>query len=227
MGTNKTQVALAAGIDIRPPDDLPITTRSQSKIGAEIVRRAAYGKVNVESITKYLDALRKCGIYQRAALAANLSYSSIRNLREKDPDFAAEEEAAKELWIAEKIDDPLYKIGIEGTTRYAINQKTGERVAVGKDYQPTIALAYARKFDRAYREKQEIDVKHGGGVVVVTAPVQPQDLEAYARKIESQNREVLDVDPKTGQVKLPTGPEQRSIETPPPPDAAQSGKVGR
>lgn len=202
---NKTQVAAVIGLDIRPPADLvPSDRPSQSKeIGKEIIRRAAYGKVTVESIQKYLDSLRQCGIMHRAALAANLSYSSIRNLREKDPDFAQEEEHAKELWIAEKIDDPLFKIGIEGTAKYGINQKTGERVRIGTEYNSQIALAVARKFDKNYREKQELDVKHGGGVVVVTAPMAPQDLEAYARKVESENREVIDVDPKTGKVSLP------------------------
>jgi hypothetical protein len=209
MGMNKTQVAAVVGVDIRPPADLvPSERPSQSKkalatgeIGKEIIRRAAYGKVTVEAIEKYLDSLRRCGIYHRAALSANLSYSSIRNLRERDPEFAAEEEACKQLWIAEKIDDPIYKFGIEGVHKVLMNQKTGQTVLGERVVQPQLALAFARKFDPAYREKVEVDNRHSGGVVVVTAPAMSKD--DWASRTAQRNaarREVIDVDPKTGEV---------------------------
>lgn len=198
MGMNKTQVAAVMGIDIAAPASLPPSDRpSQSKqgIGTEIIRRASYGKVTVESIQRYLEALRECGIMHRAALAANLSYSAIAKLRKADQEFADEEEAAKQMWIAEKIDDPIYKHGIEGHCKMILDPKTGTLLKGERVANPAFGLAFARKFDHNYREKQELDVKHGGGVVVVTAPMLTDtDLERHARKVESQNRAVIDVD---------------------------------
>lgn len=176
-----------------------VRTDEEESIGKQVQRRAAYGSVTVEAIETYLDTLRECGIIARAALAANLSYATVRNLRLRDPDFAAEEEQAKELFIAEKIDDPIRHFGLEGEQRIIIdkfgNRHVGERIV-----QPQLALAYARKFDPNYREKQEMDVKHSGGVVVVTAPTTlcDEDLEKYARKVESEKREIIDQEPAKG-----------------------------
>lgn len=223
MGMSKTAIAAVMGIDLTPPPHLAaINTKSQSMkppqigpngetIGQAIIRRAAYGKVTPQSIQRYLEALRECGIIARAALAAGLSYSSIAKLREGDRDFVLLEEEMKQLWIAEKIDEPFRRIGIDGEPKYGINQKTGTRIQIGIERSPQIALAFARKFDPAYREKQEVDVNHGGQVVVVTAKVTDLDMEAYARKIENENsHDMLDVHAKS----LPADGHERSLPSP-------------
>lgn len=185
---NKTANALAAGLPIPPSADEIVKPES---VGAQIQKRAAYGRVTVESITRYLEVLAETGQKVTACAAAHLSLSSIQNLRKMDPEFAEEEERARETFIATYIDEPFRRFGLIGVNRIIIdkdgNRHEGERVI-----QPQIALAYARKFDKAYRDKQEVDVNHSGGVVVVTAPLQEVDLESYARKVESERRDFVE-----------------------------------
>ncbi|MCC6425626.1 MAG: hypothetical protein IT435_02275 [Phycisphaerales bacterium] len=190
---NKIEVARRAGVDLTKIEQtalLPAKEEADS-IGKKLQRRAGYGKVDERSLATYLKALRQCGTYCKAALAANLSYQSILNHRKSDPEFAALETEAKELWIAETIDEPFKKFGLEGVNRIIID-RLGNRHEGEKVIQPQIALAFARKFDPAYREKQELDVNHRGGVVVVTAPLLTEaDLEKHARKLEAEKLEIV------------------------------------
>lgn len=190
MGLSKSQAAANAGLDLAAPKP-----EGESSIGKALQVRAGYGKVTADAIEKYLAALRECGIMARAALAANLSYSSIRNLRQRDPEFADMEEEAKQLWIAEKIDAPFQKWGLEGVHKVLLNQKTGETVLGEKVIQPQIALAFARKFDPAYRDKQELDVKHSGGVLVVAAPAQTAE-EWHKKFSQPPAEDVIDTTAK-------------------------------
>lgn len=208
MGISKSDLAAQMGIPIAPASDLPVTgagdaasktkalarNAKQEGIGKEIQRRAAYGKVDTESIAKFLEAYRECGIIVKAALAANLSYSSIANLRKSDPEFEAEMEQAKQLWIAEKLDAPLREIGIDGIKEPIFSPKTGQLLGHKRVVHAQVTLAYARKFDPAYRDKQELDVNHTGGVLVVTAPA--RDIADWKDRFGSGKRhdEVIDAE---------------------------------
>jgi len=163
-----------------------------TEIGKAIQVRAAYGRVDVKSITKYLESLALIGVKVKSAYTANLSMSSIQSLRKMDPEFVEEEERALQMYIADVIDEPIRRFGLEGVHRMAVD-KNGEVHELELQIQPQLALAYARKFDKAYRDKQEIDVNHSGGVVIVKAEVPALDLEAYARKMEADKRaEMID-----------------------------------
>lgn len=216
MGISKSQVAASMGVDLTPKADLPETaggdatskTRALARnakpegIGKEIQRRAAYGRVTTESIAKFLEAYRECGIIVKAALAANLSYSSIANLRKTDPDFEAEMEQAKQMWIAEKLDAPLREIGIDGIKEPIFSPKTGQLLGHKRVIHAQVTLAYARKFDPAYRDKQELDVNHTGGVLVVTAPA--RDVTDWKERFGSgQRRDVIDMEPEQDTIPLP------------------------
>lgn len=184
MTRSKGNLAAQMGLNIVPGADMPKTDKDSIRsktcalarnaqpdgIGKSIQKRAAYGRVNAESIRGYLDNLRTCGVIVKSALAVNLSYSSIAHLRKVDPEFAAEEEQAKQLWIAEKLDAPLREIGIEGIMKPIFSPKTGLLLGHERVIHSQVTLAYARKFDPAYSDKQEVDVNHSGGVLVVTAP---------------------------------------------------------
>lgn len=217
MGISKSDLAAQMGIPIAPAADLPVTcagdATSKTKalarnarnegIGKEIQRRAAYGRVDAESIAKFLDAYRECGIIVKAALAANLSYSSIANLRKSDPEFEAEMEQAKQLWIAEKLDAPLREIGIDGIKEPIFSPKTGQLLGHKRVVHAQVTLAYARKFDPAYRDKQEVDVNHTGGVLVVTAPApSAQDWKERFGSGKRHDENVIDAEvlpPKGGE----------------------------
>lgn len=227
MGISKSEIAASMGIPIAPSSDLPVTgagdatskTRALARnakeegIGKEIQRRAAYGRVTTESIAKFLEAYRECGIIVKAALAANLSYSSIANLRKSDPDFESEMEQAKQMWIAEKLDGPLREIGIDGIKEPIFSPKTGQLLGHKRVIHAQVTLAYARKFDPAYRDKQELDVNHTGGVLVVTAPA--RDVADWQSRFGSEKRrDVIDVDsaPERGTISPEPSPTNDSPE---------------
>lgn len=184
---NKTELLKRMGVD--PHGGLDASPRNA--IGKEIQRRAGYGEVTPDTIAGYLEALRKCGQYALAAATVNLSYSAIRSLRKRDSDFAEEEAQAKALWVIEAIDEPIKKFGLEGVNRIIVD-KFGNVHQGEKIIQPQLALAFARKHDReGYGDKQEVEHKVSGGVVIVTAPALTE--EQYENRPQPK-REFIDAE---------------------------------
>lgn len=155
-------------------------------IGKAIIRRRGYGRITSESIERFLEAYRQTGTVVTACLAAGLSTTSIESLRKTDPDFADEMVAAKEQWVAEFLDEKIKKIGIEGIDEPIYNTKTGVLLGFKKVIQPQVTLAYARKMDPNYREKQDVAVSHSGGVMVVSAPL--RDVADWKNQFGNNNK---------------------------------------
>ena len=202
---NKPAVAASMGIDL-PRGDGP---RKSTGHGAEIIRRAAYGKVTPESLSRFLEVYKECGHKAKAALAANLSYDAIRRAERSDPDFAAEVEQAHELFTA-RLCEAAYKAAVEGWKVPKYDAK-GQLCGHEWKFSERILELLLKRHDPAFREKADIDVKHSGGVVVVQAPAMvPGSWDEYAAQRNAARKEVIDVSPKP----LPDGGSSGKVEQP-------------
>lgn len=185
---SKPATAASMGIELQRGDS---TKPSQSKHGAEIVRRAAYGKVTPDSLCKFLEAYMDCGHKAKSALVAGLSYSSILKAEKDDPDFAAEVEQAHELFTA-KLSDAAYKAAVSGWKKPIFDAK-GNHVGDEWKFSERILELLLKRHDPNFRDKVEVDQKVSGGVLVVQAPALTMDdwkkQVAAARGVQ---RELID-----------------------------------
>lgn len=202
---NKPAVAASMGIDLPRGDG----SRKGTGHGAEIIRRAAYGKVTPESLGRFLEVYMECGHKAKAALAAGLSYDSIRRAEKDDPEFAAEVEQAHELFSA-RLSEAAYKAAVEGWKVPKYDAK-GNLCGHEWKFSERILELLLKRHDPAFREKADIDVKHSGGVVVVQAPaLMPGSWDEYAAQRNAARREVIDVPSKP----LPDGESSGRVEQP-------------
>lgn len=191
---NKPAVAASMGIDLPTGEGITVKGRG-SKHGTEIIRRAAYGKVTPETLTRFLEAYMDCGHKAKAALIAGLSYSSILRAEKDDPEFADEVVQAHELFTA-KLSDAAYKAAVEGWKVPKFDAK-GQLCGHEWKFSERILELMLKRHDPAFRDKADIDVKHSGGVVVVQAPaLPPGSWDDYAAQRNAQRREVIDVPAK-------------------------------
>lgn len=181
---NKPAIAASMGIDLPRGDGPPDTN------GREIVRRAGYGKVTVETLTRFLEAYMECGHKGKAALAAGLSYSSILKAEREDPEFADEVVQAHELFTS-RLTDAAFKAAVEGWKVPKYDAK-GQLVGHEWKFSERILELLLKRHDPGFRDKQELDVKHSGGVVVVQAPA--MSMDEWKKQVHNQNngREVID-----------------------------------
>lgn len=187
---NKPATAESLGMELATGEG--INRPSQSKFGAEIVRRAGYGKVTVETLSAFLDAYMDCGHKAKAALVAGLSYSSILKAEKADPEFAEEVKQAHELFAA-KLSDAAYKAAVEGWKRPIFDAK-GNQVGTEWKFSERILELLLKRHDPNFRDKVEVDQKVSGGVIVVQAPA--MTMADWERQVASANREVIDVVPQ-------------------------------
>lgn len=183
---NKTHVARIMGLPT-PATVMTQTERDLAEagnldaetIGEILSRKRAYGKLDEASLALFLDAYEECGIISRAAAKANLSYASINRHAKNDPAFKELMEERKQAWVVENLDRPIQEAGIIGID-HPIFDRNGNKIGDKRIIHPQLGLAFARKHDPAYREQQEVEHKHTGGVLVVTMPVKSADDFARA-----------------------------------------------
>lgn len=171
--TNKSELAASMGIVL--PTGEGVTCKSQSKnpLGAEIVRRAGYGKLTADNLCKFLAAYIDCGHKAKSALIAGLSYESIRRHEKNDPDFAEEVDQAHELFTA-RLSDAAYKAAVQGWKRPLFDSK-GNHVGDEWKFSERILELLLKRHDPNFRDKVEVDQKISGGVVVIQAPLLTKD----------------------------------------------------
>lgn len=196
MGVHQSKKAVAASMGIELPTGAGLPDAGQTrargkKHGTEIVRRAAYGKVTPDSLGQFLAAYMECGLKAKSALAAGLSYSAILKAEKDDPEFAAEVEQAHELFIA-KLSDQAFKVAFEGWKVPKYDAK-GNLCGHEWKFSERIMELMLKRHDPGFRDKQDVDVKHSGGVVVVQAPA--MSVDEWTRHVAQQKnaREVIDM----------------------------------
>jgi len=115
----------------------------------------------------FLETYQKWGRIGEAAAAAGVSTQTVRKACEDDEDFAEAvmmaEEAYREKLIAHHQD-----LVFNGTEKITYG-KDGQVVAREQIYPIRLIELELKKHDKGYRDKQEVDITHKGGVLVAPA----------------------------------------------------------
>lgn len=137
------------------------------------VVRMSRTKFDDEAKARFLAVYARWGRMGEAASAAGVSSQTVRKALEEDEDFAEamliQEEEYKEKLIAHHQD--LVFNGVE-KNRY---DKDGNLIETSRDYPIRLIELELKKHDKAYRDKQELEINHKGGVLVAPAEMSSVD----------------------------------------------------
>lgn len=127
----------------------------------------------------YLNHLRQFGRKMQACRAAGVGLDCVAKHIEVDPDFAmARAEALAEY--ADKVQQLAWKL-MEGVKKPIVGGKDKDQIITYELVHATNLLAMEmRKTNAEYKDRSEVDIKGGGGVLVVPATLTPQQWEAQA-----------------------------------------------
>jgi hypothetical protein len=154
--------------------------------------QAARLKFDDAAKERYLTVLAATGFKTRAALAAGVSCQTVGTHAENDPDFAEAMQGALEQYHArfmEHWDELVY----EGTEEPIIGGKDRDEVIAHKRVYPINLIAMeARRVEPGFKERSEVDIKGGGGVLVVPANAAPDE---WAKIVEGENANTVQPDP--------------------------------
>lgn len=128
----------------------------------------------------FLEQYQKWGRIGEAAAAAGVSTQTVRKACEEDEDFAEAvmmaEEAYREKLIAHHQD-----LVFNGTEKITYG-KDGNIVAREQIYPIRLIELELKKHDKGYRDKQEVDITHKGGVLV--APAEMGSIDDWEKRFQ-------------------------------------------
>lgn len=122
---------------------------------------------------RFLEQYARWGRIGEAAAAAGVSTQTVRKAMEDDEEFAEAvmiaEEAYREKLIAHHQD-----LVFNGTEKVTYG-KEGQIVATERIFPIRLIELELKKHDKGYRDKQEVDITHKGGVLIAPAEMKTVD----------------------------------------------------
>ncbi len=115
----------------------------------------------------FLDEYRKWGRIGESAAAAGVSPQTVRKAMKEDEEFGDAVQMA-ETDYRDKLITHHQNLVFNGTEK-KIYDRNGNLVSEEIQYPIPLIQMELKKHDSAYREKQELNVNHGGGVLVAPA----------------------------------------------------------
>lgn len=141
---------------------------------------------------RYITVLAQTGFKTRACMAAGVSRMTVDSHIENDPDFAEAHQEALDRYHA-RFMEHWETLVYEGTDEPIIGGKDKDEVVTYKKVYPTNLIAMeARRVEPGFKERSEIDLKGGGGVLVVPANA---SQEEWQKIVEGRNAETVQPDP--------------------------------
>jgi len=116
-----------------------------------------------------LEMFAKTGRISDAAMIAGVSSSTIREHLNRDPDFLAAWEIAREQYC-DHVTALVEKRGFEGIEEPILGGKYKDQVVAHKRvFSDSLAMMHAKRYVPEYREKQQLDMTVTGGVLAVAS----------------------------------------------------------
>lgn len=148
-------------------------------------KKVQASKLKFDDVQKgiYINVLSKTGRRQQAADAAGVCYQTVMVHRENDPEFEASFQAALGTWA-----DTIHKLAMklmEGVKKPIVGGKDKDVIVAHELVHATNLLAMEmRRTNAEYKERSEIDLKHGGSVLIAPAEMTPEE---WIKQQEAKN----------------------------------------
>lgn len=133
---------------------------------------------------KFLDEFAKTSRIEHSCQAAGIAWATLKHHRENDPEFNEAYEEAR-LAYRDRVHEHAERLIFKGVERPLLGGKFKDQIiATMIEYPiPLIQMELRRVDPAGYKDRQEVDVKGGGGVVVV-----PSDMSSDEWVKEQQEK---------------------------------------
>lgn len=164
--------------------------RARAKLNQENFRtklQAAKVKFDDKQKTVYLNHLAKTGRKAMSAKAAGVCLQTVLDHRENDPEFNEAVENALAMY-ADKVHQLAERL-MEGVDEPIIGGKDKDAIVAFKKVHATNLVAMElRRTNPEYKERQEIDLKSAGGVLVAPADKSPEQWIEEQQKLNEARK---------------------------------------
>ncbi len=127
-----------------------------------------------------------------AASAAGVSLLTVTNHCKNDPDFAQAFDEAQAEYRDKFVKRAIDEIAYQGISIKKVNPFTGEVYEERRDHPVRLIELELRRVDPTFRDKQEISLTGGGGILVVPAAMTPAEWVAdQEKKNEARKNPIL------------------------------------
>lgn len=127
---------------------------------------------------RFLATLARCDRIAEACRAANIGSSRAYEVRKDDPEFAAAWDDARRTY-ADTVHRAAQIRAVEGVLQPVFN-KDGDLVGYKVEYSDGLLTMELKRTNSEFREKQQLDLNHSGGIVSFPALPDGMTLEQYA-----------------------------------------------
>lgn len=149
-------------------------------------------KFNDELKSIFLDVFAETNRVMEACDLVKISYYTIKYHLEHDEEFVAAYENAKRRY-RDKIHRHATELMLQGTEVPIIGGKNKDQVvAKYKNYPIPLLQMELKRVDPDYKDRQEIDHKNGGGVVVIPNDVSAEDWIKEQQKLNEKKQKPSD-----------------------------------
>lgn len=168
----KTQAGLVVAPTSRPSKALVDQSNWRRKL------QAARIKFDDKAKQIFLSAFADTGLKKRSADAAGVCLLTIIRHQKNDPDFAEAYDEALASYRDKFVGKAINELAYEGIKHERKDKTTGEVIEEWREYPIPLVLAELKRIDPGFRDKQDISIGVGGGVLVVSGPLSPEEWVA-------------------------------------------------
>lgn len=174
--------------------------RRDAKVAANVdqtnwrvkVRNASKIKFDDDAKRRFIEHFAKHNRKTHACKAAGVCLQTVDIHYEKDPEFAAAYDAAI-VEYRDRIMEHAEDLMINGVKTPIIGGKDRDEVVGHKIEYPVNLLAMEmRRVEPGFKDRSEVDLKGGGGVLVVPANAAADE---WTKIVEGQNAQTVQPDP--------------------------------
>jgi hypothetical protein len=133
----------------------------------------------------FLEVLRDTGLVASARKAVGITNNTLREHLINDPEFAELYEDASEQY-KDKVLSHAQKLMFEGIQNPIYAGRDGDFKGMKTDYPTNLIAMEMKMVEPRYKERQEIDIRGGGGVLIAPAGLSAED---WIKEQEQKNKE--------------------------------------
>ncbi len=178
------------------------------------------GRIKFDDVAKakFLSSFADTGRKKEAAEAAGVTLLTVTTHRKNDPDFSLAFDEAAAAYRDKFVKLGIGKLAFEGIPIKKVNPTTGVVYTERMEHATHLVAMELKRIDASYREKQEVALTGGGGVLVVPGAMTPAE---WVKDQERKNEERANPQQKAAEPGTEASPVEKPAEVVLPDRAAE------
>jgi len=171
--------------EVKIPIEIELRTKNNIK--------RKWVKFTDEMKMQYIHLLAKYGNKSKAAMALGISPSTTRKAKRDDEEFSEAVDVAMEIY-RDTLEETITDRAVHGWDEPVFSQRLGTQIGTIKRFDNRLLELLAKRHIPAFREKQQLDVQIGGGVLLIPQKTDtPEKWEQKHKDLEGARHVDIDV----------------------------------